>query len=78
MNPIRGMTMTMMPGKPISSLRQNASPEYEEMMTKIMENNRDKPVEEVAEMLAKIESTTARLTGEYAVILRNIEERKRR
>ena len=60
------------------SLRPNASPEYEEMMMKIMEANRDKPVEEVAEMLAKIESTTARLTGEYAAILRDREERKGR
>ena len=52
------------------SLIPGASKEYQEMLKKIMEENRDKPVEEVAKMLAHIDSTTARLGHESAAILR--------
>ena len=59
----------------MSTCLPNASPEYQEMMRNIMKANKDKPVEEVAEMLMHIDQTTARLTNDYVKIMANNKEK---
>ena len=53
----------------IYSFIPGASREYQDMIKRIIEKNSDKTVEEVAELLEKIETKVAHGKSEYAKIL---------